>query len=180
MIVSIALDIDNTLFRSFEYWKTIALKEGVIGDFSKEYNGIYKVRCSDGVIFADKLFGRYRDEWISGAEPYKEVESFIKSINNNDSIKYYIVTSRNSDVKEQTLAKLAKHNITGFEDVLFLQDKTQAPCNTAVDDHSKHVKAYTNKSRLAYLLDRPYNQDCTVGRRVNNLNEVYQNLLQWI
>lgn len=176
----IAIDIDGTLSNSVAYWKKIARKEGVTERFDDTYNGIYKVRCSDGEILANKLFGHYRDTWIAGAEAFPEVPQFIERINRNDKIKWWVVTSRSSDVSEQTLAWLASRNITGFEDVLFLQNKLKAPTQVLVDDKYEHVKSYSDNARMGFLLSRNYNLQHKVHRRVDNLLQVYDQILPYL
>lgn len=179
-MTKLAIDIDGTLCDSFSYWKTIAHGEGVTESFDDTYNGIYKVRCSDGTILADKLFGKYRDIWVRDSSMFPEVPSFIDKINWNDHIKWWVVTSRGADVKTQTEHWLDKNNIKGFEGVLFLQDKTKAPCNCIVDDHGKHIQAYADNARMGFLLNRSYNKNYNVTRRVNNLMEVYDQILPYL
>ena len=180
MTARIAIDMDGVLSDSFDYWQKIAHREGVTDPFDHQYNGIYKVRCSDGEIFANKLFGEYRTEWLQNAQPYTEVKEFIDRLDRNDKIQYWIVTSRGEDTKYLTVEWLEKHGITGYEDVIFTGDKTIAPCNCIIEDKIENYQAYQDKARLAYLVSRPYNTKYNVNRRVNGLLEVYQDLLQFI
>lgn len=180
MSIRLALDLDGCTVDSLSAWQTIAHKEGVTDPFDHQYNGIYKVRCSDGEIFANKLFGEYRTEWLQNAKPYTEVKEFIDRLDRNDKIQYWIVTSRGEDTKYLTVEWLEKHGITGYEDVIFTDDKTTAPCNVLVDDHIKHIKSYVDRSRMAYLVNRPYNHKYQVTRRVNGLLEIYQDILKYL
>lgn len=179
-MIRLGIDLDGVTANSFDYWQTIAYKEGVTDPFDHQYNGIYKVRCSDGEIFANKLFGEYRTEWLQNAKPYSEVESFIGKLDKNKHIKYWIVTSRGADTKFLSVEWLEKHGIEGYEDVIFTADKTTAPCNCIIDDKYEHVKSYQDKARMGYLVDRPYNRKYNVNRRVNGLLEVYQDIIKYI
>lgn len=177
-MIKLALDVDGVLCNCFKYWEGIAEKEGVTGRFDQDYNGIFKVKCADGENFGTKLFNEYQQEWLINSDIFPEVPKFIRELNRRD-LTWYIVTARTGN-DAQTLQWLDKHNISGYEDVIFTKDKTTAPCNTLVDDHYKHIKSYSDIGRRTYLMSRPYNLQHSVYRRVSNLMEVYEDLLKYI
>jgi 5'(3')-deoxyribonucleotidase len=170
-MITVAVDIDGVLCNTFAYWEKIAKQEGVTDPFDKQYNGIFKVRCSDGETFGHKLFKEYKYDWLKNSTIFPDVPKFINSLNDK-SIKWYVVTARGVETKSDTMLWLEKNNIVGFERALFTKEKTVAPCNVILDDKPENVSSYTSVGRGGIIVDRPYNQG-TIHKRIKTLNEFF-------
>jgi len=175
-MINLAIDIDGVLCNNHKYWSSLAEKEGITQPIFTNYNTIFKVRCSDGKIFGEKLFDEYLEDWVLNSEPFPEVQRFFDYLNNESSIRFRIVTSRRIEFRDYTETWLAKNNIEGFEDIHFLKDKTKAPCNAIIDDKPSHVESYRKVSRLGMLMDAEHNKNYNFVNRYQNLEQVIDKL----
>lgn len=181
MKITVSVDLDGTISDQLGKMREIAERYGITDhSWTEYYNGIYKCYSPDDRQLAEIIFEDNLEEFILGQNPHKGARQIWEKLLANNKIIPYITTSRKEENKDLTMKWLEDNGFTGAEDVLFLQDKTQAPTNTIVDDHPKHINSYVDKARLAYLIDRPYNQDAQVLRRVKNLGEFYTDVIQFI
>lgn len=181
MDISLALDIDGVLANSLDLYRSIAIKEGVEGKWWNSYNGMFKVKTRDGKNFGQTLFGdKYRESIVLDPYPVDKANEGYNKFINNDLIDVRLVTSRDQSTKENTKYWLSKHGFDGYEELLFLNDKTKAPSNVIIDDHIKNVKSYLDNARMGIIMDAPYNQNFDRGTRVKNLKEAYYNLLKFL
>lgn len=180
-MIRVSIDIDGVIANSFELYKQIAEKEGVTGDFGSSYNGIFKVYTKDNELFGDVLFGKYRENVIKDVKPFDgAVDSFRKFVK-NDNLQTYIVTARYKDAREETQRWLQKHGFKGYKDLIFTQNKLDAPTNVIIDDKPKTVKEYQQAVRMGVLVNASYNKSVDgIHHRVNNLNEAYNLILSYI
>jgi len=73
-----------------------------------------------------------------------------------------IITARHPDSRPQTQEWLERHEIP-FDELHFSADKTDVAENIslAVDDHPEHVLGYCNQGIPVFLMDQPWNQECS-------------------
>lgn len=180
-MINLALDCDGVL-RSFTKQVSKVAKDEFgldVTDNPTEWSYLFKIKAGDTVLgnhimgdLAGEVFGKA--PVIEGAR--KAYERFIT----NDRINVYIVTTQPEGKEQHTLDWLEENGFTHYQDVLFLKDKTEAPCNTIIDDKPSNVQSYIDKARMGYIIDRPYNRDFKRGRRMKDLNETYENLIQFL
>lgn len=180
-MIRLAVDIDQTLTMQCAKFKEIAERYGITDhSYLQEYDGIWKTYDKDNVQLAVRIFKDHLDEFLLDSKPIEGTREAFEKLVASPHIKPYIVTSRRESTKELTLRWLKEHGYNGAEDVLFLDDKLKADCNCLVDDHYKHVKAYTDNARLAFMIDAPYNKKHNAFRRITHLSEVHEHLLKFI
>lgn len=87
-----------------------------------------------------------------------------------------LITSRQNAAAD-TLAWVGYHRIPATEvHLVSSKSKTGVLCNWYLDDHGKNIEELENAGRLAFLWDRPWNQDCQAGIRISSWSELFGNL----
>lgn len=179
-MIKLGIDIDGVLGNQFGKFKDIAERYGITDhSYIQDYNGIYKTYTEDNQQLAKLVFEDHLEEFILDQKPIEGSKDGFEKILASPHIKPYIVTSRRKENSDLTLRWLKEYGFTGVEDVLFLEDKLDAPCNVLVDDLYKHVKNYSDNGRMGILMDAPYNTKYDVLRRVSSLDEVFQQLRKY-
>lgn len=179
-MTSVALDIDGTICDHIGLYEQIAKEEGVEQDISKDYNSIWKSYTSEGDIFGQVLFGKHGNRVIEDVEPYPNARENYEKFISNDKILVYFVTARNPQYKDKTEKWLEKNGFTQYEDLLFENNKLNAPTQVIVDDRPLTIKDYVNNARMGLLRNQSYNQQCKIGRRVSDLEDAYNQILPYI
>lgn len=177
--IRIGIDVDEVL-RDFV---------GRISDLAYEETGIrvqrpstyyYDIEKETGISFRDKIWGtgEWAEKVFEGASLVDNAKEGYDAFMGNDRYDVYIVTTQSKDTEHHTLNWLKDNGFTGYKDIYVTKDKLEAPCQILVDDKIDNVKAYNENARLAYLADRPHNQEYETNRRVNDLLDAYQKITE--
>lgn len=172
-MISIGIDVDGVLCDFNGKVKELAKHR-----FNLEYNAnswdemfelVYNGRTLGSYVFND-----WAEEIFTSAPPIAgSVEAFEHFVANKQIIPY-IVTARNGIAENFTEQWLINNGFTGYKNLLFLRDKTKAPCTVLIDDKPSNIEKYVRNAKMGILIDAPYNKPASVPHRVSNLIEAYQ------
>lgn len=180
MSLSVGIDIDNTICDSLSYWQKIADEVGITGDFTTHYNGIWTVKCPEDRPLGKYLFGEYHEEWLQNSQPYEGAVSVVSRMFDNPNINLYFVTSRSSEVKNQTARWLTRHKFPAGIPVIHGTSKLDAPVQVLVDDNPKDLKDFAENARMPVKMIRNYNKSFKTQYEVNDMEEFYELILRYV
>lgn len=181
MSISVSIDLDGVLNRQFDKFREIAERYGITDhSYLESYNGIYYAYTEDDQQLAKLIFEDHLEEFLLDTTPDKEAQKVWKKIVDNPHINAYIVTSRKEENKDLTMKWLNENQFSGAKDVLFLDNKLDAPCSVIFDDKPSHVQDYVDNARMGFLKDARYNKDFNYHRRVSGMQEFLENLMPYL
>lgn len=175
----VAIDLDGTL-RGF-HQKAQALAEerlGVTENLFTDWSKMWNVYHEDKPVGA-YIFNGWAQECFEQAPPLKGALAGYAKFVKNPHMKVWIVTTQSKDNEIYSTRWVEKY-LGGYEDILFLRDKTKAPCNVLLDDKPENVDSYAKKARMGFLIDQPWNKEADVMRRVKTVKEAYDQLRQYV
>lgn len=88
----------------------------------------------------------------------------------------YIVSHQQPDTEQHTDVWLEKNGFDAHDHVMYLKDKTQAPCQILIDDYPVNVQAYLDISREAYLISQSYNKQSKIRTKESSVLSCYNTL----
>jgi hypothetical protein len=172
----VGVDLDGVVYPFVDALRNVLVSRGIRTAEQCPEPNIYDFGVAEWGLPDDEWPSCFTSEkWapivFSVGSPYRMAISGL-SLMRQDYHEIHFVTHRPKPAEEVTKVWLANQGIS-YDSLTFSADKTVVPVDIFIEDTTKQALSLDEAGIPVVIIDRPWNQDCHVGTRVNNLVDAF-------